>query len=1206
MTTNGQNKTTNIWLDRLYQMDQHFAKNQADQAFLHKIHQLALKADAEEITIAFCGHFSAGKSSMINSLMGDDLLPSSPIPTSANIVALREGEPSVILTDQHGKKIAYEGEMDLDEVKKASKDGEAIRTIEIFKHHPFLQDDTVLMDTPGIDSTDDAHRISTESMLHLADVIFYVMDYNHVQSELNFEFTKEMQDLGKEIYLVVNQIDKHSEKELPFAEFKHQTTEAFMHWGVRPKETFFTSLKAINQTENQLDRLQQELKRIKKNKHAYIEKTLESMSAQISNEYLEKKYPDVDEGHQKDSKSLIHEIDTLESQKAALEEQDQKVEKEFHTELRKLIDNARVAPYEVREMGRAVLESLKEDFKTGLFFAKKKTEEERESRINRFVEAVNEKAKTELEWHLKDELQKQMKTLNVHDADIENCILEMEHKFEPEDVWRLHQKGATFNEAYVLQYNRDVEDDLKKRYRKDAVRLFEQIKETYLQEQVKPEQMKLDEELQQLKAELEKEKAFLAENDRYMNEQETFRQFLLSNDEENGTEEWFQNVQDHLQSEVEKGEWVKQPDTHHEDAIDFTIEDKEVVEVSTGNIEQAALQLDQASELLSDWSSLSDLTKRMKERSGKIKNKEYTVALFGAFSAGKSSFANAWMKEDVLPVSPNPTTATINKILPVTDENKHGTVKIQLKSVEIILEEVNHSLQRFGKECNSLEEAVEVIHTLDSEKPGPHYNFLRAVSKGYAAMKDYLGSEQVIDHENFGSFVAQEERACFTESVELYYDCDLTREGITLVDTPGADSINARHTSVAFEYIKNADAIVFVTYYNHAFSKADRDFLIQLGRVKDTFSMDKMYFVINAADLAEDEEEREAVVDYVRSQLNIYGIRHPRMYALSSKEALKERKGDSKGDHSKFGPFAESFHTNTIRERDDILQQQANQLLQAARGRLTEWIQNAQADKETQAAQKEQLKTDQTEIEDKIHSSSTKPYEKAVVQETNELLHYVVHRLMLTFNDEFKVAFNPSVLSQKNVGKDQLLRCLEELLESMAFQLSQELRATTLRVEKKLNDQRGQFFDMIADFTSTKSQYEFMEMEELSIETPDVEADWSNSTREKLRPYLKRFKNPKQFFEGTGRDELREELAEKFQPELHEVVDHFTEQFNRFYQEKMTDELNGLKEQMTDEIQQYYSGLIESFGSKEQLESLQTMKRKLDRIIQQEVHVNHE
>ena len=43
------------------------------------------------------------------------------------------------------------------------------------------------------------------------------------------------------------------------------------------------------------------------------------------------------------------------------------------------------------------------------------------------------------------------------------------------------------------------------------------------------------------------------------------------------------------------------------------------------------------------------------------------------------------------------------------------------------------------------------------------------------------------------------------------------------------------------------------------YSRADREFLIQLGRVKDTFALDKMFFLINAADLAESEEELEMV-----------------------------------------------------------------------------------------------------------------------------------------------------------------------------------------------------------------------------------------------------------------------------------------------------------------------------------------------------------
>lgn len=57
-----------------------------------KMKQLIMKVNNEEFIIAFCGHFSAGKSSMINFLLGDQVLPSSPIPTSANTVKVQKGE----------------------------------------------------------------------------------------------------------------------------------------------------------------------------------------------------------------------------------------------------------------------------------------------------------------------------------------------------------------------------------------------------------------------------------------------------------------------------------------------------------------------------------------------------------------------------------------------------------------------------------------------------------------------------------------------------------------------------------------------------------------------------------------------------------------------------------------------------------------------------------------------------------------------------------------------------------------------------------------------------------------------------------------------------------------------------------------------------------------------------------------------------------
>ncbi|MEC0831170.1 hypothetical protein P8917_22270, partial [Bacillus atrophaeus] len=76
----------------------------------------------------------------------------------------------------------------------------------------------------------------------------------------------------------------------------------------------------------------------------------------------------------------------------------------------------------------------------------------------------------------------------------------------------------------------------------------------------------------------------------------------------------------------------------------------------------------------------------------------------------------------------------------------------------------------------------------------------------------------------------------------------------------------------------------------HSFSKGDKSFLRKLGLVKESLSMDKMFFVINAADLAENESELETVSDYVGSELAKEGIQQPQLYSVSSKDELQGKR----------------------------------------------------------------------------------------------------------------------------------------------------------------------------------------------------------------------------------------------------------------------------------------------------------------------------
>ncbi|PTY81103.1 dynamin family protein, partial [Heyndrickxia sporothermodurans] len=177
-------------------------KQNGDWERVDKAKKLLKKRIDHEFIIAFCGHFSAGKSTMINSLLGDNVLPTSPIPTSANLVKVHKAANDYATVFYHDQsQLLFQAPYDFKKVKEFCKNGD-VSEIEIGQATSDLAEGVTVMDTPGVDSTDDAHRISTESAIHLADIVFYVMDYNHVQSELNFMYTKDLLRNGVELYLI--------------------------------------------------------------------------------------------------------------------------------------------------------------------------------------------------------------------------------------------------------------------------------------------------------------------------------------------------------------------------------------------------------------------------------------------------------------------------------------------------------------------------------------------------------------------------------------------------------------------------------------------------------------------------------------------------------------------------------------------------------------------------------------------------------------------------------------------------------------------------------------------------------------------------------------------------------------------------------------------------------------------------------------------
>jgi small GTP-binding protein len=136
--------------------------------------------------IVLTGPFNTGKSSMINALIGREVLAVSATPTTNKITILRHG--------------AAEGQ-------SAAGD-----TQTVFYPSPLLER-VSLVDTPGLDSVFKGHDTITQNFLHRADLVLLVMLSTQAMTASNAAYLTALKDYGKRVIVVINQIDLVSEED---------------------------------------------------------------------------------------------------------------------------------------------------------------------------------------------------------------------------------------------------------------------------------------------------------------------------------------------------------------------------------------------------------------------------------------------------------------------------------------------------------------------------------------------------------------------------------------------------------------------------------------------------------------------------------------------------------------------------------------------------------------------------------------------------------------------------------------------------------------------------------------------------------------------------------------------------------------------------------------------------------------------------------
>ena len=1140
-------------LDILYKLKKEVEKSN-NYALVNTINQVIKKVYLNQFTASFVGHFSAGKSTLINLLLEQNILPSSPVPTTSNtaVVSVAE-EPGIIANLPHQQ---YTKLKTYDDVKQMNRQNVDVESVEInFPSNKFNNGFT-LQDTPGVDSNVATHQSSTEQFMYTSNILFYTVDYNHVQSALNFKFMRRINEVGIPIVFVINQIDKHNEDEISFDTFKSRVEKSIKDWDIELTDTYYVS--KFEHPENQINELSNYLVYMDNQRESvedYVNRTIdfitEAQLAYIQNEIqdildtLDIEEEDFEQAYMKFQQN--QEV----SEEAQLLNDSDKLLNYLKQKRKDILDNAYIMTHDMREQLRSYLESKSEDFKVGgLFNKKKKKEEEQEQRLNQATDALQDKVNQQIRQPLREDMS--FLTRFINDSEVNNQILNQDYLIKPSLISDLYQPQTSISNTYVLTFSDEVVKALNKHIEHESNPIFKDAVNHAQASELTTE-----------------------DNE----DKQEYEKFIeLKNLRESLTTHNYQHYYIHLDDSLDKliGRTEANFELKEENSTAYHHKHEQVNHDEAETANQVDIQ--NALQVVEDVPLFDRTKKDIKDTMHRLNNQITKIGVFGTFSAGKSSLINALLGGQYLVSSPNPTTAA-------TTELSYGEEsQITLKSSEQLLDEVNNVLEYYNASYDSLESFINSdLKKLKTQLEKNQLAFIDAIEKHYDMYLDMLNEGEVhtVSQEDVKKWSAEDEYATFVKTVHLNLPLEWLK-GKIIVDSLGLHSNNQRHTNETEQILTSSDLILYVSYFNHSFTDNDKAFIEHMKAMNQLNENQAFKMVINAVDLAENEDDLNAVRDYVADALGQVNL-HSEIFSVSSRKSLKE--GDQGIDQ-----LRDSIQRFADVESKTILEQQMVHQIQQMNDSYKEMIEEFHNNKEQIQARQEKLLN--IKDQDRLNSQLINTTSQHTNNEVDEQIYHLNNRLNLQLLDEVKSVYNSQMTQNSDFNEEKKIST-KTYLDQIHQRLYLEQSLITERIKKYFN---SQLEEQIAPIIKKLNHIHVLVKAQFDVE-PDV----------KETPFLKIDLNdmiaalPKQLtkrkiLNPNSQRDIQEQISNVTLELLQDGLSELKQELNDYVQQ-MSRQAETQFKQLEQQIQEQIDELLSFKLDDTLIQQLETKSKQLDEII---------
>lgn len=167
--------------------------------------------ESTPVRVAVVGTFNAGKSTLVNALIGDNLMPTMPTPANATIAELSRASAERFELERSGSVQSLSRAQFQAEVTRAASPNEPLAVARAHLTNSSLPLGLVLADTPGVGSAEEMHADVTYGYLPQVDAVLLVIDANAgglQASQVTFIRDRILQRVRDRIWIVINKLNQ--------------------------------------------------------------------------------------------------------------------------------------------------------------------------------------------------------------------------------------------------------------------------------------------------------------------------------------------------------------------------------------------------------------------------------------------------------------------------------------------------------------------------------------------------------------------------------------------------------------------------------------------------------------------------------------------------------------------------------------------------------------------------------------------------------------------------------------------------------------------------------------------------------------------------------------------------------------------------------------------------------------------------------------